>query len=95
MITINNYGEMKKYYYTVLQGVISTTSGYGDFEEVKRFTNRKDATKFFNKIKKNISGWVRFYAHNILETILEKHFYNEEEEEKKHIPNFSDVFPKN
>lgn len=52
MITINNYYETKKYYYTVLQGVVSATSGDGNFEEIERFINQKGATKFFNKIKK-------------------------------------------
>ena len=58
---------MKKY--LVMQGMMSS-QGTGDFCEEGRFSNKKDAVKFFNSIKKNIEGYSK-EPHGYLETNIQ------------------------
>lgn len=71
---------MKKY--VVLQGVVSS-SGIGDMHLIRTFTNKKEAIKFFNSIKKDTSGYkMRYdrYAKEYLATSVEKKVDMEESE---------------
>ena len=48
----------KKNTYIVLQGMIDG-SGVGNLKEVARFTDKKKAIKYFNRIKNDESGWTK------------------------------------
>ena len=68
--------------YVVMQGILSS-SGIGDMHLIKSFTNKKEAVKFFNSIKKDISVYkMRYnrYAKDYLATSVEKIVDMEENE---------------
>lgn len=58
---------MKKEKYLIMQGVINA-SGCGDYFEVAKFATKKEAIKFFNKIKKDTRDFCP--KHNFLATEL-------------------------
>lgn len=46
--------------YIVLQGYIDKYGG-GVLEPEKTFTNKQEAIKYFNKIKRDVEGWLGDY----------------------------------
>lgn len=69
--------------YVVMQGILSS-SGSGDMHLIKSFTNKKEAIKFFNSIKKEtICYKMRYdrYVKEYLATSVEKVVNDMEENE--------------
>ena len=68
--------------YVVMQGILSS-SGNGDMHLMSSFTNKKEAIKFFNSIKKDTSGYKMSYdryTKEYLATSVEKVVDMEESE---------------
>lgn len=68
---------MKKIY-RVMQGVL-TSSENGDYWLCESFANLKEATIFFNSIKRDIRG-IDLKNNKYLHTTIEKYVFNEDDE---------------
>ncbi len=73
---------MKNYtIYKVMQGNL-TQEGNGDFECVKTFTFKDEAIRFARSIKNDIKDYCVKYRNGCLETLVEVHSADDDEEEK-------------
>ena len=61
--------------YVIYQGVMNS-SGYGDTYAMAYADTLAEAKKIFNKLKKDIKGWVKYGCGSYLTTSLEFNYEN-------------------